>query len=425
MADNDVLSPAVSSLDQNDATDLRPQFSAPPTTLTVVIPALNERDSIVSIIQRCVDARDHIKCEGGVAEVEIIVVNDGSTDETGVLADEMAAANDDVKVIHFHKKRGYGAALKEGFRQGRGEFVAFLDADGTCDPVFFADMCAVMRDRSADIVLGSRMGAGNEMPFVRTIGNRVFALLLGVLSGKAVTDTASGMRVIRRSSLRRIEPLPDGLQFTPAMSARALLDGMAIQEVAMTYSERQGESKLHPLRDGVRFLVAILTAMLLFRPARAFDLAALVSLFLAFVAAIYPIEYFFAHGAIEEGMIFRLLMASLLVTCTFMFAAGSVLATDILLLSHRPGDQRFLASVLDRIFSKRVLAVVSVATPLLGVAIVWQGLWEWLQTQQTQMHWSRALVGVLLVQVGACAAVTCVLRFVVGLWRSKARSPAA
>ena len=82
-------------------------------------------------------------------------------------------------MIVFEQNRGYGAAIKEGFRQGRGSLVGFIDADGTCDPRYFAEMCRVALEEEADIVLGSRMGPDSKMPSVRKLGNRLYALLLG------------------------------------------------------------------------------------------------------------------------------------------------------------------------------------------------------------------------------------------------------
>ncbi len=126
-----------------------------------------------------------------------------------------------MKVIVFRENRGYGAAIKEGWRIGRGTLLGFLDADGTCDPRYFASMCETALTEDADIVLGSRLGPNSKMPKVRRLGNRIYAFLLGLLCGRAITDTASGMRVVRRRSLKYLYPLPDGLHFTPSMSASA------------------------------------------------------------------------------------------------------------------------------------------------------------------------------------------------------------
>ena len=123
-------------------------------SLTIVIPALNEEDAIGGTIVRCLAAREHIKSAAGLVAVEIIVVSDGSTDRTA----EIAKSYEDVKVIVFEKNRGYGAAIKEGWRQGSGSLLGFLDADGTCDPNYFAEICQVTVEESADVVLGSRLG---------------------------------------------------------------------------------------------------------------------------------------------------------------------------------------------------------------------------------------------------------------------------
>lgn len=105
-------------------------------SLTIVIPALNEEEAIGDTISRCLDKSNYIKQEAGLAGVEVIVVSDGSTDRTV----EIARGFSEVKVIEFEQNRGYGAAIKEGWRQGSGTLVGFLDADGTCDPSYFADM---------------------------------------------------------------------------------------------------------------------------------------------------------------------------------------------------------------------------------------------------------------------------------------------
>src|SRR4029079_19541878 len=112
--------------------------------------------------------------------------------------------------------------------------------------------------QNADIVLDSRMGPESKMPRIRRLGHRIYALGLGYLCGRHVTDTASGMRVVRRSALADLYPLPDGLHFTPSMSARALLNNLRVLEAPMRYEERIGRSKLSVIRDGVRFFRTIL-----------------------------------------------------------------------------------------------------------------------------------------------------------------------
>ena len=220
--------------------------------LLIAIPALNEEASIESIIQRSLDARAHIERHSPVTEVEITVVSDGSTDRTAEIAGHYRGR---INLIVFPQNRGYGAAIKEAWRSSDAELLGFLDADGTCDPKFFAPLCQRLLSDDADVVLGCRLNQQSRMPLIRRLGNFLFAALLTTFSSSRVRDTASGMRVVRRSALPRLFPLPDGLHFTPAMSARAMLsDSVKIVEIDMPYRERAGESKLRVARDGVRFL---------------------------------------------------------------------------------------------------------------------------------------------------------------------------
>jgi glycosyltransferase involved in cell wall biosynthesis len=387
--------------------------------LTIVIPALNEEESIGQTAQRCLDARDHICLHGRVREVEIIIVSDGSTDRTAEIATELAAREPAVSVIVFPKNRGYGAALKEGFERGSGELVSFLDADGTCDPMYFADMCLALQEQSAALVLGSRMGPESQMPKLRRVGNRIFALALGVLSGKAVSDTASGMRVIRRDALPDLYPLPDGLHFTPAMSSRALMNDLPIVEIPMKYSERVGESKLHVLRDGVRFFRAIWDAMLLFRPSRIFVLLASLCVVVAVGWGLFPLEFYAREGRLEEWMIYRVLLCTFLFTCSFMLVCSAVIADEILALVHKRRSRAFLGQALDALLSPRNLVIGAIITTAASLFLVWPGLVQYLGTGHVSLHWSRAIVAVFLLQVMVCAVITSVLRSVIKLWRGQ------
>ncbi len=396
----------------------RPSTASLPL-LTVVIPALNEEESIQSTVERCLAAREHICLNGHVRDIEVIVVNDGSTDRTAEIASEIASREASVSLIDFPKNRGYGAALKAGFGQGQGDLVSFLDADGTCDPNYFANLCAAMHERNAAVVLGSRMGRGNQMPLVRRIGNCLYAALLGFLSGKAVTDTASGMRVIRRDALPDLYPLPDGLHFTPAMSARALLSDLRIVEVPMPYAERVGESKLHVLRDGIRFLVAIVNALLLYRPSRVFGVLSGLCVLTAVMWGLYPLEFYWRNQRLEEWMIYRVLLCAFLGICAFTFLGAGALADQILALVYPRRWKSFLSQCAGWLFSGRTLLPTAAICIAAGLALVWPGLKEYALTGHTSLHWSRAIVAVYLAQVAVLAVVISVLRRVTSLWQEQ------
>jgi hypothetical protein len=266
--------------------------------LLVVIPALNEESSIASTIERCLSAAPRIAAETG-AEVEVTVVSDGSTDRTVEIAQAYAGTID---LIVFEKNRGYGAAIKEAWRRSHAELLAFLDADGTCDPEFFVPLCKAVLDDGVDVALGCRRTSESEMPRLRRVGNVLFAALLSALSSQRVRDSASGMRVVRRDALPALYPLPDGLHFTPAMSARVLLSNdLSLREIDMPYSERAGESKLRPGKDGLRFLQVIVKTAVLFRPSRVLGLVS-IPLFVAAIALLAaPVFDWASDGTWPEG----------------------------------------------------------------------------------------------------------------------------
>ena len=233
-----------------------------PNLLSIVIPAYNEEDGIDAIIQRVLAVGPDLSKSG--LDMELIIVDDGSKDRTA----EMVKTCDGVLLIRHPINKGYGAALKTGFQGGRGELLAFLDADGTYPPEYFPELCQAALG-GADLVVGSRRsGASSEMPVVRRIGNMIWASLVSLLSGQRVNDPASGMRVLRAAALERLYPLPDGLNFTPVMSTRAVHEGLRVVEIPIPYKERLGRSKLNVVRDGLRFLQTILWTAMNYNPVR-------------------------------------------------------------------------------------------------------------------------------------------------------------
>ena len=245
---------------------------------TLVIPALNEEEAIAATLRRALAAREKVCTLTGVSEMTIVFVNDGSTDRTQQIVEQPEF--DEVIKIRFERNRGYGAAIKAGWQAADAELVGFIDADGTCEPDFCVDLLRRLESSEADVVLAARLNPDSRMPLIRKIGNVLFARLLGLVSGNDLTDTASGFRIVRRSSLRLLSPLPDGLHFTPAMSCICLLDPrLHIEEVPMPYEERIGRSKLSVVKDGLRFLYTILFSGCCYAPIKTlFGASALVAL---------------------------------------------------------------------------------------------------------------------------------------------------
>jgi glycosyltransferase involved in cell wall biosynthesis len=247
------------------------------TMLSVVIPAFNEEDGIQNIMMRVLAVRPALTA-AGIEAMELIVVDDGSSDRTA----EIVRRQPGVRLIQHATNGGYGAALKTGYAAAQGDWIGFLDADGTYPPEYFAELCRQAQAQQADLVIGSRMaGAESQMPLVRRLGNLIFAHLVSLISGQKVTDSASGMRIFRRQVLERLYPLPDGLNLTPVMSTRALHEHLKIVEVPIPYSERVGRSKLSVVRDGMRFAQSIIWTALYYNPVRPLGLVSLTALVIA------------------------------------------------------------------------------------------------------------------------------------------------
>jgi hypothetical protein len=292
-----------------------------------------------------------------------------------------------------------------------------MDADGTCDPRFFAVLARAIEDQGADLALGSRMGSDSKMPLVRTIGNVVFAWILGVLAKQQLADTASGMRVIRRSALRDLYPLPAGLHFTPAMSARALLEGkLRVVELPMPYAERVGSSKLRVVRDGFRFLSSIVQAAVAYRPARPLLLACAALLLAGVAVGAEPVHFYATHARLEEWMIYRLLLTSLLATIAVMGVMAAVVADGIAGAAH--GRARNRTGVTGFVVSRFNRRNRRIATAVLFGAALWitaPGIAEYFGSGHVTMHWSRAVLASLFVVLACAVGVTSFLLHMLAL----------
>lgn len=389
-------------------------------SLSIVIPAYNEEDAIGNTVQLCLEARDTIQSHAPLSDIEIIVVNDGSTDRTA----EIAQSFSEVIVVSLKKNQGYGAAIKEGFKRAKGTLLGFLDADGTCQPSNFKDLWAELNRQDADIVLGARLLRQNKMPCIRRLGNTFYAVLLGWLCGKTVTDTASGMRLMTRDAFERLSPLPDGMHFTPSMSAKALFSNMKILEVPISYEERIGRSKLKPLTDGIRFLGTILAAICHYRPERLFILGCTFCLLGFTLLALYPTEYYFHHRYLEEWMIYRFLVC-LLLGCT-AFTLLSAVAISEKLGQLRAGfsmESSFWGGVMLHWFEGSKFYFLIIVLLVASGISVFPGMIEYLSSGHVTLHWSRVIVTAAGLLVVAQAVTTRLLIWIIELRRFQGTVP--
>ncbi len=359
--------------------------------LLVAIPALNEEESIAAVIQRTLDARADIVARTAVTAVDITVVSDGSTDRTVERARTFATAID---LIVFERNRGYGAAIMEAWRRSDAELLGFLDADGTCDPGFFVELCAAILDRGADLALGSRVHAASRMPLLRRLGNAIFASMLTALGSARVQDAASGMRVVRRNCLPGLMPLPDGLHFTPAMSARAILaEDIRVVEVEMPYEARTGRSKLRPIRDAWRFLRVILTAAILYRPSRPLGILAAIAFASALFWTLRLAWQYHTFGAFELWMIYHFVVIQLSTTAgVLLITAGYLGRKAVGITLSGDADRCRPRGFVGTVLSHPLFWLVPVALIVLGALAIAPAAFDYVRTghiDPTTHHWSR------------------------------------
>lgn len=365
--------------------------------LLIAIPAYNEEESIESIINRSLEARQTIIDNSPVNEVEITVVSDGSTDQTAELAQKYIGR---IKLIQFEKNRGYGAAIQEAWRQSDAELLGFLDADGTCDPNFFAPLCQALEKDESDIALGNRMHSLSKIPLLRRVGNLIFALMLSFFSSKKVKDTASGMRVVRRSNLWRLLPLPNGMHFTPAISARAILDkDLSVSEIDMPYHERVGRSKLKVFKDGILFLKVICEAAFLYRPQRILKLLGFICFVIASLLMIYPTIHYLIAGKVEEWMIYRFVVSNLLGTSACLLFCAGYFCEKIVDIVLFPQSEIAPKGLVGALIASSFFWVVPLLLFIIGGLIILPSFKELITYGATYEHWSRFIAMAFLYSI--------------------------
>jgi glycosyltransferase involved in cell wall biosynthesis len=265
---------------------------ADPSSVSIVIPAFNESESIAGVIEVLRSAAQWR---------EIIVVDDGSADGTRARAAAAGAC-----VIRHPYNKGNGAAVKTGIRHAQGEFVLIVDADGQHQPADAARL--VTRLGEYDLVVGAR-AASTQATAARRRGNDVLNALASYLTGRPIPDLTSGFRGARREHLQEfLHLLPNGFS-TPTTTTLAFIKAgynVAFEPVAAR--QRVGHSKIKLTRDGASFFLILLKVITIFSPLRIFVPISALSFA---VGTLYGIGNFAWTGRIPNGAVILILFAAL------------------------------------------------------------------------------------------------------------------
>jgi glycosyltransferase involved in cell wall biosynthesis len=227
--------------------------SAPPSVkVSVVVPVYNEARTIREVVQSV----RSVKVEGVV--FELVVVDDGSTDETGSICRSLGQ---EIDVYERQTNQGKGAALRKAISLASGEIILIQDADLEYDPTEYPKLLAPILSGRADVVIGSRFAGSDAhrvVYFWHMVGNRFLTLLSNVMSDLNLTDMECGYKVFRAEVVKRIQITENRFGFEPEIVAKVAKQRCRIYEVGVSYYGRTyAEGKKIGVKDGFRALYAI------------------------------------------------------------------------------------------------------------------------------------------------------------------------
>lgn len=225
------------------------------TALTIVIPAKDESAAIGGVVRSAVER---------YPDAQVIVVDDGSADDTAAVAREAGA-----EVLVHPESLGNGAAVKAGARAAKGELIAFMDGDGQHD----AGELASLLDRIGqgyDMAIGAR-DSGSHANMGRLFANGIYNGIASLLTGRNIPDLTSGFRVARAALFKQfLYLLPNGFSYPTTITMAFLRSGYPICFEPIAAAKRVGKSHIRPVRDGLRFLVIIFKIATLYSPLKIF-----------------------------------------------------------------------------------------------------------------------------------------------------------
>lgn len=267
---------------------------------TIVIPAKNEAASLPSLLEE-------LMALSGL--VEVIVVDDGSDDGTGDIAEKLGA-----KVVRHPYSKGNGAAIKSGARAATGEVIVFMDADGQHSP---GDVNRLLQkiDQGFDMVVGARQ-AGSQASVGRGFANKFYNRLASYMTGQKIEDLTSGFRAVRRVRfLQFLSLLPNGFSYPTTSTMAFFRAGYSVCYEPIHAGKREGKSHIKPIQDGIRFLLIIFKIGTLYSPLKLF-------VPLAFVLFCLGLGYYGFTFTTERR--FTNMSALLLTTSLTIFLVGLV-----------------------------------------------------------------------------------------------------
>ena len=247
--------------------------------ISVVIPVYNEEYTIENTIKKI---KEVMKKNG--YEYEIIIINDGSTDNSLKILESLKG----IRLINHVHNNGYGASLKDGIENSKYDFILITDADSTY-PIEDIPKFANHLDKF-DMVVGDRTNARN-IPFQKKIAKFIITKLSNHLTKRKIPDINSGFRIFRRDlAMKFFHLFPDGFSFTTTITLAFLTNNYSVKYIPVQYFKRRGKSKIKSF-DFIVFLELILRVMIYFKPLRIFSLISFMLFLLGIIIFLYSLFF--------------------------------------------------------------------------------------------------------------------------------------
>lgn len=228
------------------------------SSLSVVVPCFNEQEVIPFFEKEFVEFVQEFQKIHSDTVLEVIVVDNNSTDNSLKMLKLIESRYSFLKVIDC-SINGYGAALKAGFSYSKSDYIAMLDLDNTYPMLSLIHMYKLIRENSFDIVYGARIHSGSKIGFVRKIGNILYVNLLKLFMDSNLSDVCSGMRLFKSSIKMDILSLKtNDLSFSIDFTSKMIIKKYKAAELPIAYRDRTGVSKLSVFKDGVLFLYVVI-----------------------------------------------------------------------------------------------------------------------------------------------------------------------
>ncbi|MBW6451240.1 MAG: glycosyltransferase family 2 protein [DPANN group archaeon] len=218
---------------------------------SIIIPAYNEEEAIEPVVNEILEQfKDSI---------EIIIVDDGSSDKTYPRSLKLSKEHKNIKVIKHKINQGKVGGIRTGINAATGDYIILTDADYTYPARYITNFIKEL-DNGADLVLGSRFLNGiNNMPLFNRVGNTLFSFLTTYISCVNITDGQTGYRAFRKDMFDKLDVKAKSLEFETKMTVRSAKYGYNIVEIPIEYRERLGTSKLNPVVDGFKMFKALIS----------------------------------------------------------------------------------------------------------------------------------------------------------------------